>query len=57
MQSELNKVSYEWNAHFIQKSRHYTMSGLPDELYPLPQGVGYQHQVKIVTDTEISGMK
>ena len=57
MQSELNKVSYEWNAHFIQKSGHYTMSGLPDELYLLPQGVGYQHQVKIVTDTEISGMK
>ena len=54
IQSELKKVNCEWNAHFIQKSRHDTMSGIPDKLYFLPQGVGYQHQAINVTGTEIS---
>ena len=42
----------------IRKSRHDTMSGIPDELYflRLPQWVGYQDQGINVTDTEISNM-
>ena len=40
----------------IRKSRHDTMSGIPDELYFLPQGVGCQDQGINITDTEISGM-
>ena len=52
IQSELNKVKREWNTHFIRKSRHDTVSGIPDELYFLPQGVGYQDQGINVTDTQ-----
>ena len=32
------------------------MTGIPDELYFLPQGVGYQDQGINVTGTEISNM-
>ena len=41
---------------FIRKSRHDTVSGIPDELYFLRQGVGYQDQGINVTGTEISNM-
>ena len=44
------------DTHFIQKSRHGTVSGIHDELYFLPQGVGYQDQGINVRDTEISNM-
>ena len=52
IQSEPNKVKREWNTHFIRKSRHDTASGIPDEFYFLPQGVGYQDQGINVTDTQ-----
>ena len=32
----------EWNMHFIRKSRHNTVSGVPDELYYLPQTCGFE---------------
>ena len=56
IQSELNKVKREWNTQFIRKLRHDTVSGIPDEFYFLPQGMGYQDQGINITDTEISGM-
>ena len=40
----------------MRKSRHDTVSSIPDELYLLPQGVGHQDQGINVTDTEISNM-
>ena len=56
IQSELIKIKSEWNKQFLLKSRHNTVSGIPDVLYFLPQGVGYQDQVITVTGTEISDM-
>ena len=37
LQLELDKVKDDWNMHFIRQSRHNTVSGVPDELYYLPQ--------------------
>ena len=44
------------DTHFIRKSRHGTVSGIPDKLYFLPQGVGDQDQGINARDTEISNM-
>ena len=32
----------DWNMHFIRQSRHNTVSGVPDELYCLPQTRGFE---------------
>ena len=42
LQLELDKVKDEWNMHFIRQSRHNTVSGVPDELYYLPQTCGFE---------------
>ena len=41
LQSELDKVKQEWNTHYIRQSRHNTVSGVPDELFFLPQSHGH----------------
>ena len=42
LQLELDKVKDEWNMYSIGKSRHNTVSGVPDELYYLPQTRGFE---------------
>ena len=36
IKEELDRVVHQWNTHRIRCS-HYTASGIPDELYKLPQ--------------------
>ena len=43
LQLELDKVKREWNTHYIRKSRHTTVPGIPDELFFLPEGSGHQN--------------
>ena len=40
LQSELDRIKNEWNTHFIRKSRSTTISGVPDELYFMPESQG-----------------
>ena len=42
LQSELDKMTEEWNTHFIRKSRFTKVHGIPDELFYLPEVYGYQ---------------
>ena len=37
MQTELDRIKNEWNSHFIRKSRCTVASGIPDELFFLPE--------------------
>ena len=39
IQNELNRVMEEWNSHYVRKSRFQTVSGIPNNLYFLPQSV------------------
>lgn len=41
IQSDLDRIRYWWNSHFIRKSQHNTVSGIPDDLYFLPEGKGF----------------
>lgn len=41
LQLELDKVKQEWNTHYIRKSRHNTVPGIPDELFFLSQTSGH----------------
>jgi hypothetical protein len=40
IQNELNGVMEEWNNHYIRKSRFQTASGIPNNLFFLPESVG-----------------
>lgn len=42
LQKELNTVKEEWNNHFIRKSHHSLVNGIPDELYFLPETRDYE---------------
>lgn len=42
LQLQLDKVKSEWNMHFIRQSRHNSVSGVPDELYYLPETRGFE---------------
>lgn len=41
IQDELNAVKDHWNSHYIRKSRHDTVPGVPDILYYLPEQSGH----------------
>ena len=40
IQDELDKVKDQWNSHYIRRSRHDTVPGVPDILYYLPEQTG-----------------
>lgn len=40
IQNELDKVRDHWNSHYIRRSRHDTVAGVPDILYYLPEDSG-----------------
>lgn len=40
IQNELDKVRDHWNSHYIRRSRHNTVAGVPDILYYLPENSG-----------------
>ena len=40
IQNELDKVRDHWNSHYIRRSRHNTVAGVPDIFYYLPENSG-----------------
>ena len=51
---KLHRLTEEWKAHKIRKSNHSLVSGSPDELYFLPESLGYEQCGKTVTMAEIN---
>ena len=41
LQADLDKVKDYWNSHRIRKSKHATVSGVPDMMYFLPEDFGW----------------
>ena len=56
LQTDLDKVKDYWNSHCIRKSKHATISGVPDMMYFLPEEFGHSdclHPVSAEKVTEI----
>ena len=53
-QSELHRLTEEWNAHNIRKSRHSIVSGIPDELYFFQKSLGYKQCRKNAAMAEVN---
>ena len=56
LKKELDEFSYYWNSHFIRRSRHDSISGIPDVLFYLPKESGYSNQRHDVTTDEIENV-
>ena len=50
---ELENVKDHWNSHYIRKSRHDTVAGVPDILYFLQESVGFVDCVVAVPHNKI----
>ena len=54
LQYELDQLKLQWNTHYIKRTRHDTIPGMPDELFFLPELSGGQNQgTNISSDSEI----
>ena len=40
MKEALAEIKESWNSHYIRKSRHHTVPGIPNQLFLLPESVG-----------------
>ena len=53
LQDELNNFRQRWNTHSIRRSSTSVIGGVPDQLYFLPQSVGYSDCGKDIPDNDI----
>ena len=53
IQNELDKVKDHWNSHYIRRSHHDTVPGVPEILYYLPENVGTVNCLVPVSQAQI----
>ena len=57
LQEDLTKVKEHWNSHYIRKSQHETVSGIPDILYFLPEYYGGENCLMEISAIKLSEME
>jgi len=57
LQVELDKVRDHWNSHYIWRSRHDTVPGVPDILYFLPENSGRTDCIVPVSQEKLNEME
>ena len=56
LQNDLNKVRDEWNSHKIRKSRFSKVSGIPNQMYYLPESYNSTDQGRFISELEIDSI-
>ena len=54
IQTQLDEVKQEWNYHKIRYSKGCQVSGIPNQLYHLPESEGYISQGFRVTESDVT---
>ena len=54
IQTQLDEVKQEWNYHKIRYSKGCQVSGIPNQLYRLPESKGYISQCYRVTESDVT---
>lgn len=54
LQSDLDNVRSEWNDHHIRKSNNNVLSGVPNQLYFLPETKGYENKGIAILEHELT---
>eukprot|EP00794_Sanderia_malayensis_P013398 gene13397-14772_t len=57
IQNELDSVRESWNSHYIRSSRYHTLSGIPDQLYFLPENVNAQDHIKVFNHDDLGEVR
>ena len=57
LQTDLDKVKEYWNSHRIRKSKHVTVSGVPDMMYFLPEDFGHSDCLLPVSPHKLTEME
>ena len=57
LQEDLTQVKDHWNSHYIRKSHHETVSGIPDILYFLPEYYGGENCLMDISAVKLSEME
>ncbi|KAJ7348735.1 hypothetical protein OS493_039373 [Desmophyllum pertusum] len=55
--ADLDKVKEYWNSHRIRKSKHATVSGVPDMMYFLPEDFGHRDCLLPVSPDKLTEME
>ena len=53
MKKALNEIRESWNCHYVRKSRHHTVPGIPNQLFFLPESVGAVDYQKIYDERDL----
>ena len=53
MEKGLDEIKESWHCHYIQKSRHHTVSGIPNQLFYLPESVGTTDYRKVYDERDL----
>ena len=53
IQNELDQVREHWNSHYIRVSRYHTPSGIPDQLYFMPESVNAVDHIKAFDSNDL----
>ena len=56
LQDQLDSILKQWNSHHIRRSQNHTISGVPDEMYYLPENFGYEHRGLVIDDEHINNI-
>ena len=57
LQADLDKVKDYWNSHRIRKSKHATISGVPDMMYFVPEEFGHNDCLLPVSSEKLTEME
>ena len=57
LQTDLDKVKEYWNSHRIRKSKHATVSGVPDMMYFLPEDFGHSDCLVPISPHKLTEME
>ena len=57
LQNDLNKVKDHWNSHYIRRSGHGTVPGVPDIMFYLPEQSGAVDCLVPVSQTQMNEME
>lgn len=53
MKMALNEIKESWNCHYVRKSRHHTVPGIPNQLFFLPESVGGEDYQKVYDERDL----
>ena len=56
LQDQLVSILKQLNSHHSRRSQNHAISGVPDEMYYLPENFGYEHRGLVVSNKHVNSI-